>query len=48
MPLRQEKLQAIPRDVFSVEFAEWLCDQYRLAMAKGIQLGRDGDEDFPR
>lgn len=48
MPLANDRLRAIPRDVFSLEFAEWLCDQYRLAMAKGIQLGRNGDEDFPR
>lgn len=33
----------VPRDVTSREFAEWLCDQYRMAMAKGIQLGR-GEE----
>jgi hypothetical protein len=30
--------EPIPADVTSREFAEWLCDQYRLAMAKGIQL----------
>ena len=30
----------IPHDVHSREFAEWLTDQYRLAMAKGIQIGR--------
>lgn len=30
----------IPRDVTSREFAEWLTEQYQLAMAKGIQLGR--------
>lgn len=33
-------LPSIPRDVTSREFAEWLTDQYRMAMAKGIQLGR--------
>ena len=31
---------AVPPDVTSREFAEWLTDQYRLAMAKGIQIGR--------
>jgi len=35
----------IPADTQSREFAEWLTDQYRLAMAKGVQLGRDGSED---
>lgn len=30
----------IPRNVTSREFAEWLTEQYRLAMAKGVQLGR--------
>jgi hypothetical protein len=32
----------IPTDVFGREFAQWLTHQYRLAMSKGIQLGRDG------
>ena len=31
----------IPHDVHSREFADWLCAQYRLAMAKGIQIGRE-------
>ena len=31
---------AVPRDVTSREFAEWITDQYRLAMVKGIQLAR--------
>ena len=35
----------IPHDVQSEEFAKWLTHQYRLAMAKGIQLGRDGSQD---
>ena len=35
-----------PRDTRSREFAEWLTSQYRLAMAKGIQLGRSGSEDY--
>jgi len=29
---------AIPEDVTSREFAEWLADQYRLAMRKGAEL----------
>lgn len=30
----------VPEDVHSPEFAKWLTSQYRLAMAKGIQIGR--------
>lgn len=30
--------EKIPIDVCSLEFAEWLAEQYRLAMAKGAQL----------
>lgn len=37
----------IPADVHSADFARWLTHEYRLAMAKGIQLGRDGTEDRP-
>lgn len=33
-----ESHDKIPTDVYSIEFAIWLTDQYRLAMAKGIQL----------
>ena len=33
----------IPRDTKSPEFATWLTEQYRLAMAKGIQLGGEID-----
>ena len=33
-------LPTLPKDVNSVQFATWLTHQYRLAMAKGIQLGR--------
>ena len=33
----------IPRDVSSPEFLSWLTHQYRLAMFKGIQLGRSGE-----
>lgn len=29
---------AIPNDVYSLEFAEWLAGQYRLAMAKGAEI----------
>lgn len=35
----------IPQNVKSKEFAEWMTYQYRLAMAKGIQLGRNCSED---
>ena len=35
---------AIPKDVHSVEFSQWLCTQYRLAMAKGIQIERGSTE----
>lgn len=31
----------IPTDIDSQAFAEWLSEQYRLAMAKGIQIGID-------
>lgn len=33
---------AIPEDVYSREFSDWLTNQYRLAMMKGIQFGRNG------
>jgi len=36
-------LEAIPSDVRSREFAEWLTTQCRRAMEKGIQLGRNWD-----
>lgn len=35
------KTGAVPKDTRSREFAEWLAHQYRLAMAKGIQIFRD-------
>lgn len=38
-------INRVPTDVTSREFARWLTHQYRLAMAKGIQLGRSGSED---
>ncbi len=31
----------VPEDVYSMEFAEWLADQYRLAMAKGASLAME-------
>lgn len=37
----------IPTDHSSREFAEWMTEQYRLAMAKGIELGRSGELDNP-
>ena len=37
-------VEPIPRDVQSKEFAEWLTRQYRLAMVKGIQLGRERED----
>ena len=30
---------AVPRNVDSPEFAEWMTEQYRLAMNKGLELG---------
>ncbi len=33
--------RAPPADVQSRAFAEWLTHEYRLAMAKGIQVGRE-------
>lgn len=43
----QQNKHEIPADVQSEDFAKWLTHQYRLAMAKGIQLGREGTEDRP-
>jgi hypothetical protein len=40
-PLTGNISEQIPEDVTSREFAEWLTDQYRLAMNKGIQIGRE-------
>lgn len=42
-----QRSKDIPDDVHSAEFARWLTHEYRLAMAKGVQLGRDGSEDRP-
>lgn len=44
--LSGKTLKEIPADVYSREFADWLTEQYRLAMAKGVQLGRDNSMDF--
>lgn len=38
-------LPPIPTDVYSREFAEWLADQYRLAMRKGAELAIVGMQD---
>lgn len=35
-----DKYANIPADVTSFEFAAWLTEEYRLAMAKGIELGK--------
>ena len=45
--LKGPSSETVPTDVHSEEFAKWLTTQYRLAMAKGVQLGRDGSEDQP-
>jgi len=39
-PLTGDKNKQIPSDVTSREFAEWLTHEYRLAMNKGIEIGR--------
>lgn len=36
--LQVGSLPPVPEDVYSREFAEWLADQYRLAMRKGAEL----------
>ena len=38
----------IPTDHDSDEFATWLCGEYRLAMAKGIEIGRQQELDRQR
>jgi len=40
-PLTGDIGEQIPEDVTSREFADWLTNQYRLAMNKGIQIGRE-------
>lgn len=46
---RADRYQNIPHDVHSREFAEWLTNEYRLAMAKGIEIGqRDASEEIDR
>lgn len=37
-------IATIPQDVQSPDFAEWLTQQYRYAMAKGIQLAQGDGE----
>lgn len=37
---REEPHRRIPPDISSQEFAQWLTHEYRLAMAKGIELER--------
>ncbi len=37
---QNDESRAIPPDVRSPEFAKWMTREYRLAMSKGIQLGR--------
>lgn len=39
-----QPLSPIPSDIRSREFAEWLTEQYRLAMNKGIEIGRKWDD----
>lgn len=34
-------MEKVPVNVHGSAFARWLTHQYRLAMSKGIQLGRD-------
>lgn len=43
----QSWILRMPTDVYSREFAEWLAEQYRLAMTKGIELGMRASEDEP-
>jgi len=38
-------LPAVPTDVYSREFAEWLAEQYRLAMRKGAELATSEMQD---
>lgn len=33
-----DTIRKIPRDVHSVEFAEWMANQYQLAMCKGMDI----------
>jgi hypothetical protein len=42
----RDSFSKVPTDIKSKEFARWLTLQYKLAMSKGIQLGRDGSRDF--
>lgn len=38
----------VPTDVRSDEFAEWLTEQRRLAMARGIMVGEQRREDIDK
>jgi len=40
-------LPPVPEDVHSREFAEWLTEQYRLAMRKGAELATSEMKDRP-
>lgn len=42
--LPRDDYRKIPANIYSREFAEWLTDQYRLAMAKGIHLGAPAND----
>jgi hypothetical protein len=35
--------QKVPTDVRSIEFAAWMANEYRLAMAKGIQMANNAN-----
>lgn len=37
----------VPEDIYSPEFAEWLTEQYRLAMRKGAELAIAEMKDKP-
>ena len=38
-PFTLDEPNSMPLNVWSREFANWLTNQYRLAMAKGIEIG---------
>jgi hypothetical protein len=42
--LLDHPLHPTPTDIYSREFAEWMADQYRLAMRKGIEIGQRSTE----
>lgn len=41
---RAPTYDAVPENVYSDAFAEWLCNEYRLAMSKGIMIGREWEK----